>query len=87
MYYYTTINNIVTTHSGVIERNGFDSIDVHFERPTENGFDFLDLSLPGAVVNKSFGFSEDEIMDLQSYAKDNEPLIWDFARNGGGMIA
>lgn len=87
MYYYTTMNDVVTTHSGVIEREGFDYIDVHFERPNKKGFDFLDVSLPGAIVSKSFGFSEDEIMDLQSYARDNEPLIWDFARNGGGAVA
>ena len=58
MYYYSTVNDIVTTHSAVIEKDGFDTIQVHFERPRNNGFDFLDLTLPGAIISKSFGFSE-----------------------------
>ncbi len=87
MYYYTTMDDIVTTHSAVIEENGFDYVDVHFERPNKNGFDFLDISLPGVIVEKAFGFSEDEILDLKEYARDNEPLIWEFARSGGGTVA
>ncbi|MGN1013798.1 MAG: hypothetical protein ACI4PM_00410 [Butyricicoccus sp.] len=85
MYYYSTVNDIVMTHSAVLEQDGFDVIKVHFERPGENGFDFLDLTLPGEIVYKSFGFSEDEIMKLKRYAKNNAALIWEFARNGGGM--
>lgn len=87
MYYYSTVNNIVMSHSNVLEKSGFDVIKIHFERPGNNGFDFLDLTLPGGIVYKSFGFSEDEILDLKEYAKDNEPLIWDFAREGGGIHA
>ena len=87
MYYYSTFNDIVTSHSEIIEENGFDYITVHFERPNLTGFDFLDLKMPGKFIISSFGFSEDEILDLKEYAKDNEPLFWDFARNGGGIYA
>lgn len=87
MYYYSTVNDIVMTHSELQERNGFDVVDVHFERPNKSGFDFLDMTLPGEIVNKSFGFSEDEVLKLKRYAKNNASLIWDFSQKGGGENA
>lgn len=87
MYYYSTVNDIVLTHSDMQEKDGFDIVKMHFERPKENGFDFLDMTLPGEIVYKSFGFSEDEILRLKKYAKNNASLIWDFAQKGGGENA
>lgn len=87
MKYYSTFNGIVMTHSGVLEEKGFEYIKVHFERPNQNGFDFIDLKLPGEFVTSSFGFSEDEILDLKEYARDNEPLVWELAREGGAVYA
>lgn len=87
MYFYSDWGGIVTTHSGVGKKNGFDCIRVHFERANGNGFDFMDVDLPGVIVTKAFGFSEDEIFSLKEYARNNEPLIWDFARAGGGEFA
>ena len=87
MYYYSTVNNIVMTHSEVMEKYGFDIVKVHFERPGDNGFDFLDLTLPGEIIYKSFGFSEEEMIKLKKYAKNNASLIWDFAQKGGGENA
>ena len=87
MYYYSTVNNIVMTHSEVMEKDGFDIVKVHFERPGDNGFDFHDLTLPGEIIYKSFGFSEEEMIKLKKYAKNNASLIWDFAQKGGGENA
>ena len=86
-YYYSTVNGITMNHSEVLLKDGFEKVNVHFERPGKNGFDFLDIELPGNIVFKSFGFSEDDIMDMQEYVRDNDSLIWEFARNGGGMNA
>lgn len=86
-YYYSTVNGIIMNHSEVIDKNGFDTVLVHFERPNKNGFDFLDMELPGNNVYKSFGFSEDDILDLKEYVRDNDSLIWEFARCGGGINA
>lgn len=83
MIYYSTFQNIIMTHSGIVEKNGFEYIDVHFERPNKSGFDFLNLVMPGEFVTGSYGFSEDEILELKDYAKDNEPLVWELAREGG----
>ena len=30
MYYYSTVNNIVTTHSSILEKDGFDIVKIHF---------------------------------------------------------
>jgi hypothetical protein len=87
MYYYSTVNGIVMTHSELFEEYGFDFVNVHFERPNENGFDFLDLKIPGEIVGRSFGFSDDEILKLKQYAKNNASLIWDFSQKGGGANA
>lgn len=87
MYYYSTFHDVATSHSEVLEENGFEYIKVHFERPNKNGFDFLDLKVPGAYIMNSFGFSDDEILSLKEYARDNEPLFWEFARKGGGVYA
>ena len=85
MYYYSTVNEIVMTHSEILEKDGFDIVKVHFESAGDDSLDFLDLTLPGEIVYKSFGFSEDEILKLKRYAKNNSSLIWDFAQKGGGM--
>ena len=61
MYYYSTVNGIIMTHSALLEKDGFDIVKVHFELPKDDGLDFLDMTLPGENVYKSFGFSEDEI--------------------------
>ena len=87
MYYYSTVNDVVMTHSEILEKDGFEIIKVHFERPGENDFNFLDMILPGEMVQKAYGFSETEILKMKRYAKNNSSLIWDFARNGGGENA
>ena len=87
MYYYSTVNGIIMTHSALLEKDGFDIVKVHFELPNDDGFDFLDMTLPVEIVYKSFGFSEDEILKLKRYAKNNSSLIWDFAQKGGGENA
>lgn len=88
MFYYSTVNDIVTTHSEVIEENGMDIVHVHFERPNDkNGFDFADGKIPHFNFDKSYGFSEDELLYLVQYMKNNSALIWEFAEKGGGANA
>lgn len=79
--YYSTVNEIVLTFSDIEERNGFDEITVHFERPTESGnFDFAEGRLPEKIFYKTCGFSEDELLRLSKYLRNNEALIWEMAR-------
>ena len=68
------------------DTNG-EHIDVYFEKPTDDGFAFLQTSLPDLDVVNTEGFSRNEINDLKEFAADNEALIWEMAREGGTGFA
>lgn len=78
--YYSTVNGIVLTYSDIIDENDLETIQVRFERPTEKGFDFAEGLIPHFIFQKSYGFSEDELMQLERYLRNNSSLIWDMAR-------
>ena len=50
------------------------------ERPTEKGFDQAEFLLPSVVCTKCMGFTEDELIKLTVFVKNNSPLIWEIAR-------
>lgn len=86
--YYSTIDNICLTFSDIEDRNGFDSITFRFERPNDHGFDFAEGRLPENMFYKTYGFSEDELMQMENYIKNNSFLIWEMAmENRGEYIA
>lgn len=88
MYYYSTVDGIVMTHSGIEEKGVIPFVRVHFERLNEaGGFDFADARIPDFIFDKAFGFSEDELFDLTEYMRDNSALIWEFAEKGGAKNA
>jgi hypothetical protein len=83
--YYSTIDDIVLTFSDIEEdKDGFDSITFNFERSNNNGFDFAQGSLPENQIYKSYGFSEDELMQMQEYLRNNSFLIWEIASEEEG---
>jgi len=85
--YYSTVDEIICTFSNIEVINNFDSISIRFERPNENGFDFAEGKLPNNMFYKSYGFSEDELMELDDYMRRNAFLIWDIAREESAKIA
>ena len=82
--YYSTMDDIMLTFSDIEEINNFDSITVLFERKNKKGFDFAEGRLPNNIFYKSYGFSEDELMELESYLIKNSFLIWEIAREQAG---
>ena len=78
--YYSTMDNIICTFSDIEEVQGFDEITIRFERQQESGFDFAEGKLPNNMFYKSYGFSEDELLELEQYMKNNALLIWELAR-------
>lgn len=78
--YYSTVDNIVLTFNNIHETNYLEQIQLHYERPNGKGFDIAELTLPTYNFTKIMGFSEDEAFELESYARDNAPLIWEIAR-------
>lgn len=83
--YYSTVDDIMLTFSSIEEKNGFEEITVRFERPNGHGFDFAEGKLPNNMFYKCSGFSEDELLELERYLKNNSFLIWEIAREKAGV--
>ena len=80
-YFYSEVDEIILTFGDVhFNSQGMEYIRIYFERPNENGFDFLESTLPALEVKKFFGFNDDEIKNLLEYARNNAFLIWEIAR-------
>ena len=57
MYPYITLaDETEITHSQIIEVDGTQTVEVHFERPNENGFDSARCVLP-SLPQKKWNFS------------------------------
>lgn len=87
MYYYSTVNDVVMTHSNIQDIDGIDTVYVRFERPNKNGFDFAEGRIPHFTFQKSYGFNEDELLQFERYMRNNSALIWEFASKGGAENA
>lgn len=85
-HYYSTVDDLVLTHSDVFEINYLEQITLHYERPRNGGFDIAEVILPTYTFTKVMGFSEDEVFELERYARNNAPLIWELAREYGGVV-
>lgn len=62
-----------------------DEITIYFERPNDTGFDFAEGKLPNNIFYKTYGFSEDELLQLEQYLRNNSFLIWEIAREKEGV--
>ena len=88
MYPYITLaDETEIVHSQIIEKNGEKSIEVHFERPTEDGFDIARCSLPSYKWIKRDGFSDEEIEFFEKLLHSNAHLLFKYAEIGGIKIA
>lgn len=80
-HYYCMFNGITVTTSDIIDEEYKKYICVRFERPNNNnGFDFAEIIMPDKKFLKAFGFSEDEIYWIESFAADNLLLMWEMAK-------
>ena len=77
----------LVTFNDICRDNNGEHIDVYFERPTDEGFAFLQISLPDLNTVDTAGLTNEEIEDLKAFAADNESLIWEMAREGGPKLA
>ncbi|HCE79137.1 MAG TPA: hypothetical protein DEP61_10200 [Lachnospiraceae bacterium] len=74
-------------HSQIIEENGKKKVLVHFERPTENGFDSARCELPDYKWLYHKGYSDKEIRFFEELLHNNAHLIYKYAATGGVHIA
>lgn len=67
------------THSHVIEENGIQYVEVHFERPNEEGFDSARCVLPTYTWIKREGFNDKEIDKFGRFLQNNAHLLYKYA--------
>lgn len=88
MYPYMTLaDETEIVHSQIIEENNVQKVIVHFERPTEDGFDSARCELPTYKWILNEGYSEEEITMFEQLLHSNAHLLYKYAANGGIQIA
>ena len=88
MYPYLTLGDgTEIVHSHLIEEDGVKKVIVHFERPTENGFDDARCVLPEYKWTEIKGFTPLEIDRFRKLLMSNAHLIFRYAAEGGIRIA
>lgn len=84
MYPYMTLaDDTVISHTQPLDKNGVTCVEVHFERPTDNGFDTARCELPSYTWLRRDGFSDEEIYKFEEFLRHNARLIFRFANEGG----
>ena len=84
MYPYITLaDETEITHSQLIEADGNQSVEVHFERPTEAGFNSARCVLPTYQWKFAEGFSPDEMEFFDEFLRNNAHLLYRYAAQGG----
>ena len=87
-YFFSEIDEVTLTFSDIqTTADGMEYIRIYFEHPNQNGFDFLESTLPTLNIKKFSGFTKGESARLLDYARTNAFLIWEIAREGGEEIA
>ncbi len=88
MYPYMTLaDETEIVHSQIIDENGIQKVIVHFERPTEEGFDSARCELPSYKWIIKEGYSDDEITTFEQLLHSNAHLLYKYAASGGVQIA
>ena len=88
MYPYMTLyDGTEIVHSQIIEENDMQKIIVHFERPTEDGFDSARCELPEYKWIQKERYSDEEIALFEQLLQSNAHLLYKYAAEGGIHIA
>ena len=84
MYPYITLaDETEITHSELLDRDGVQTVEVHFERPTEHGFDSARCVLPTYQWKFKEGYSPEEIAFFEELLRNNAHLLYRYAAQGG----
>jgi len=65
------------------DRDGGDNLLIRYEC----GNSFAEWRLPDITCEKSFGFSEDDLFEMEDYLRNNEVIMWDMYREEVKTIA
>lgn len=68
--------------------NGEETLFVHFERPTDKGFDSVRIKLPSYEIETWEGnYTEEEIEFFKKMVENNADLFYKYAKEGGLELA
>lgn len=74
--------------SDIKKNNEIEIIYIHFERPTEEGFDSVRFELPSYdIVYKEGNYPEEEIAMFKKIVENGAPFFYKWAKEGGIKIA
>lgn len=74
-------------HSQIVHEEGKEKVVVHFERPTDNGFDEARCELSDCHWLYIEGYTDAEIQLFETFLKSNAHLLYKYAASGGVNIA
>lgn len=88
MYEYITLDdNTLITHSQLLDRNGHQEVEVHFEKPIDGGFCSARFVLPSYQLLFNDGYTAKELAFFVEFLHHNAEVLFDFASEGGAGIA
>ena len=64
------------------DRDGGDNLSVRVEKESDSTA-FADWRLPDIACEKSFGFSEEDLLESENFLRNNESIMWDMYREQG----
>lgn len=71
-----------------VNEKGEETLFVHFERPTEYGFDSVRFELPSYTITyKEGNYSKEEIEKFRKVVEQGAAYFYEWAREGGIHIA
>jgi hypothetical protein len=85
--YMKLADNTEIVHTQVFEEEGVQKVEVHFERPTEDGFDTARCQLPSYKWLIREGFTNEEMKFFDEFMHNNAHLFYKYGANGGVQIA
>lgn len=85
--YITLADGTEIVHTQVFKEDGIQKVEVHFERPTENGFDTARCQLPSYSWLIKDGFSTEEMAFFDKLMHNNAHLFYKYGANGGCQIS
>lgn len=72
----------------ILNEEGEETIQIHFERPTKYGFDSVRFELPSYIIlYKEGNYTDEEIEMFKSIVERSAPSFYRWARKGGIQIA
>lgn len=77
--YMTLPDETEIVFTNVFEEDGVKKVEVHFERPTDDGLDTARCQLPSYTWLIREGFSEEEISFFEQFLRDNTSIFYKYS--------